>query len=189
MNLSVAQTPSVETLPRAPSDGQGQANAQVRFVQCRSDGSTGDFKIADLKKAENEARTRAHEDLFAGPLHMLSEIFARGIYRSSFGRTGELSLFRPTCTLWTRRTWPSSSMIVGRRIPRVVPETPCKTLSNSSSMRDTRRSDVKQEIEVCTDGINTRKVPHRRLLFTARPALRRFLPRLCPSLGQVRVFS
>ena len=42
-------------------DFHSGANTKVRFVQRGSENSTG---MADLKKAENETRTRAHEDIF-----------------------------------------------------------------------------------------------------------------------------
>ena len=139
------------------------ANAQVRYVQRGSDDTTGDFKVADLEKAKNEARTMAHEDIFGGVDNWCDNHFSYDQRSSSLEFTSpcptaraNLSHFRPTCTLWARRRRPSNSMVLGRRIPRVVPVMPFKTLSSCSSKLDTLCSSVKQENEVCTDCINTR---------------------------------
>ena len=42
------------------------ANAQVRFVLRGSYHTAENFKVADLEKAKNKARTMAHEDIFCG---------------------------------------------------------------------------------------------------------------------------
>ena len=140
-----------------------RANAQVRLVQHGSDDSTGGFKIADLRKAENEARTRAHEDIFGGDDKWGANRLPYDQRSSSLKLTSLRSTKRGLSFFDQHaRKLPSSSMFLGRRIPGWFQGCPSfERCLNCSSERDTRRSDVKQEKKVCIDGIHTRKVPHR----------------------------
>jgi len=81
------------------------ANAQVRFVQRGSDDTTGDFKVADLEKAKNEAHTMAHEDIFCGVDKWYDNHFAYDqrsssldSFKSSFDENGRIYHIFGSCS-------------------------------------------------------------------------------------------
>jgi hypothetical protein len=159
------------------------ANAQVRFVQRGSGDTSGDFKVADLEEAKNQAHTMAHENVFCGVDKWYDNHFAYDqrlsnldVFKSSFDRNGRIyHIFGDCSSTWFTNMYvvdPSGEAIQldgvwascpsggsGDALQNACSQGSCSSFtptSSCSSQLDRLCSSLKFQNDVCTDCIYTR---------------------------------